>query len=222
MARGLQMPLDQKTILTAVKEAKEKSEKRKFNQSVELILKLQDIDLKSSEGKIQEVVELPYALEKLNKICVIASGELALKAKKANADHVIERAQLESLAGKKQEMRKIANAYDVFIAEAPLMPLVGKTLGSVLGPRGKMPIPVPPSVDIAGLIAKHHKTIILRLRNQPVLQCRIGMENMKEEEITENIQAVLRILEGKLKKGLKNIKFAYLKTAMGTPVKVKP
>jgi large subunit ribosomal protein L1 len=216
------MPLDQKTILNAVKEAREKSEKRKFNQSVELILKLQDIDMKSPEAKIQEVVELPHALEKPNKICVIAQGELAMKAKKANADHVVERSELEGMAGKKQEMRKIANQYDFFIAEAPLMPLIGKTLGSVLGPRGKMPVPVPPSADIASLIAKHRKTVTIRMRNQPTLQSRIGMENMKDEEITDNIMAVLRVLEGKLKRGMKNIKFAYIKTAMGAPVKIKP
>ncbi|MGD0159275.1 MAG: 50S ribosomal protein L1 [Candidatus Bathyarchaeia archaeon] len=216
------MPLDQKTILTAVKEAREKSEKRKFNQSIELILKLQDIDMKSPEAKIQEVVELPHALEKANKICVIAQGELAMKAKRANADHVIERSELEGMAGKKQEMRKIANQYDFFIAEAPLMPLIGKTLGSVLGPRGKMPVPVPPSADIASLIAKHRNTVTIRLRNQPTLQSRIGMENMKDEEITDNIMAVLRVLEGKLKRGMKNIKFAYIKMAMGGPVKIKP
>jgi large subunit ribosomal protein L1 len=216
------MPLDQKTILTAVKEAREKSEKRKFNQSIELILKLQDIDMKSPEAKIQEIVELPHALEKPNKICVIAQGELAMKAKRANADHVVERSELEGMAGKKQEMRKIANQYDFFIAEAPLMPLVGKTLGSVLGPRGKMPVPVPPSADIASLIAKHRKTVTIRMRNQPTLQSRIGMENMKDEEITDNIMAVLRVLEGKLKRGMKNIKFAYIKMAMGAPVKVKP
>jgi large subunit ribosomal protein L1 len=145
-----------------------------------------------------------------------------MKARKANADHVIERADLESIAGKKQEMRKIANEYDFFIAEAPLMPLVGKTLGSVLGPRGKMPIPVPPSADIAGLMTKHRKTIVVRLRNQPMLQNRVGMENMKDEEITENVQAVLRVLEGKLKKGTKNIKSLFIKTAMGAPVKIKP
>jgi large subunit ribosomal protein L1 len=216
------MPLDQKAILTAVKEAKEKSEKRKFNQSIELILKLQDIDMKAPEAKIQEIVELPHALEKPNKICVIASGEMALKAKKANADHVIERSELEGLAGKKQEMRKIANGYDFFIAEAPLMPLVGKTLGSVLGPRGKMPVPVPPSADIAGLIAKHRKTVVVRLRSQPIIQSRIGMENMKDEDITDNIQMVLRVLEGKLKRGIKNVKLAYIKTAMGPPIKLKP
>ena len=216
------MPLDQKTILTAVKEAKEKSEKRKFTQSVELVLKLQELDMKSPEAKIQEVVELPHvAQEKANKVCVVASGELALKARKAGADLVLERGDLERLAGKKRELRKIANDYDFFVAEAPLMPLVGKMLGPVLGPRGKMPTPVPPSADIAALLQKYRKTIILKLRNQPILQCRIGTESMTEEELAENIQTVLRVLEGKLKKGIKNIRFAYIKTAMGAPVKVK-
>ena len=216
------MPLDKKTILATVKETKEKSEKRKFTQSIELVLNLKEIDMKSSEGKIHEVIELPYSLEKPNKICVIASGELALKARRANADHVVERADLEGLAGKKRELRKIANEYDFFIAEAPLMPLVGRILGPILGPRGKMPMPVPPTADIASLIEKHRKTITLRMRNQPILQCRVGMESMKDEEITENVQAVLRVMEGKLKKGMKNIKFAYLKTSMGKPVKIKP
>jgi large subunit ribosomal protein L1 len=85
-----------------------------------------------------------------------------------------------------------------------------------------MPVPVPPGADIAGLMAKHRKTIIVRMRNQPIVQCRIGTENMKEEELTENIQAVLRVVEGKLKRGMKNIKFASIKTSMGAPVRIKP
>jgi large subunit ribosomal protein L1 len=216
------MPLDQKTILSAVKEAKEKSEKRKFNQSVELVLNLRDVDMKSPEGKLQEVIELPYSPAKQNKICVIASGELALKAKRANADLVVERAELDGFAGKKRELRKIGNDYDFFIAEAPLMPLVGKVLGPVLGPRGKMPMPVPPTADIASLIEKHRKTVVVRMRSQPILHCRVGSENMKEEEIAENVQAVLRAVEGKLKRGEKNIKLAYIKTSMGKPVSIKP
>lgn len=217
------MPLDRNTILAAVKEAKEKSKKRNFTQSVELILNLKDIDMKSPGGKIQELIELPYyPLEKPNKICVIASGELALKARKAKADLVVERADLEGVAGKKRELRKIANEYDFFIAEAPLMPLVGKILGPVLGPRGKMPVPVPPTADITSVIEKHRKTIIVRMRNQPILQCRVGIESMKEEEIAENVQTVLRVIEGKLKKGMKNIKLASIKTSMGTPVRIRP
>ena len=216
------MPIEQKTLLSAVKEAKEKSGRRNFTQSVELILNLQDIDMKSPEGRLQENVELPYPpVEKTNKICVIATGELALKAKKANADLVLDKAELEGLAGKKKELRKLANEYDFFIAEAPLMPLVGKVLGPALGPRGKMPIPVPPTADIESLLNKYRRTVVVRMRNQPVIQCRVGTENMKEEELAENIQAVLRVVEGKLKRGMKNIKSVCIKTTMGAPVKIK-
>jgi large subunit ribosomal protein L1 len=63
---------------------------------------------------------------------------------------------------------------------------------------------------------------VLRTRGQPIVQCRIGTEGMKEEELAENVQTVLRVLEGKLKKGMKNIKSATIKTSMGAPVKVRP
>jgi large subunit ribosomal protein L1 len=215
------MPLDQKAIINAIKEAKEKSTKRKFTQSVELILNLKDIDMKSSEGRIQERIELPHSIsEKPNTICVIATGELALKAKKAKADLVIGKDELGGLAGKKKDMRKIANEYSFFIAEAPLMPLVGKIMGPVLGSRGKMPVPVPPTADISGLIKKYRKMVFVRMRNQPVIRCRVGTESMKEEELAENVQTVVRVIEGKLKRGIKNIKTVYLKTSMGTPVKI--
>jgi len=216
------MPLDNKTLLNAVKEAKAKSGQKKFNQTIELIIDLKEVDMKAPEGKIQQVLELPHATGKPNKICVIASGELALKAKNAKVERVIEKDGLEELAGKKKELRKIASDYDVFISETPLMPLVGRIFGPVLGPRGKLPVPIPPNADIASLIPKHRKTIVVRLRNQPIIQCSIGTENMPEEELVANIQAVLRVLEGKLKRGLKHIKFAFIKTSMGEPVKIKP
>jgi len=215
------MPLEQKTIITAIKEAKEKSKKRNFTQSVELILNLKDIDMKSPEGRIQERIELPHpSPEKPNKICVIATGELALKAKRAKADLVIGNDELAGLAGRKKELRKIANDYNFFMAEAPLMSRVGKTLGPALGPRGKMPVPVPPTADISGLIKRYRKMVFVRMRNQPVIRCRVGTESMKEEEIAENVQTVLKTIEGKLKRGTKNIKTVYLKTSMGTPVKI--
>ncbi|MBN1357580.1 50S ribosomal protein L1 [Candidatus Bathyarchaeota archaeon] len=216
------MPLDKNTLLDAVKEAKSKSGDKKFNQSVELILDIKEIDMKSPEGKIQQVIELPHVTGKPNKILVIATGELAMNARNAKVDKVMEKPELEDLAGKKKDLRKLANTYDVFLAEAPLMPLVGRTFGPVLGPRGKLPVPVPPTADITVLVKRHRKTVVVRMRNQPIIQCAVGTADMKEEEIVDNIQAVLRMLEGKLKRGLKNIKFAFIKTSMGTPVKIKP
>ena len=58
------MPLDNKTILEAVKQAKAKSGEKKFNQTVDLILDIMEIDMKAPEGKIQEIVELPHATGK--------------------------------------------------------------------------------------------------------------------------------------------------------------
>jgi large subunit ribosomal protein L1 len=216
------MPLDKKTLLNAVKEAKEKSGQKKFNQTVDFILDIKEIDMKAPEGKITEVVELPHLTAKPNKICVIATGELALKSRHANVDKVIERTDLDALAGKKKDLRKIANDFDVFISEAPLMPTVGRVLGPALGPRGKMPIPIPPNADIETLLQKYRKTILVRMRNQPVIQMSIGTANQSDEDLVDNILAVLRVLEGKLKRGLKNVDVAFVKTSMGTPVKIKP
>jgi len=215
------MPLDTKTILDAIKEVKGKSEKRNFVQSIELVINLQDIDPKKPESKIQELIELPYPPGKENRICVVASGEMALKAKRAGADLVVERGDLEALMGDKKKQQELAETYDSFIAEAPLMPIVGRSLGATLGPKGKMPTPVPPTADIADQIKKQRKMLLVRLRGQPVLQCRVGNENMPDEEITQNVQAVIRRIEGKLKRGIKNIRSIHLKTTMGPPVKVK-
>ena len=139
------MSLDTKTILEAVKQAKSKTEKRKFVQAIELVINLREIDMKKPESKIQELIELPYPIGKPIKVAVIAQGELASKAKKAGADLVIERSELEGLAGDKKRQKQIVNNYDSFIAEAPLMTTVGRILGSVLGPKGRMPTPVAPT-----------------------------------------------------------------------------
>jgi large subunit ribosomal protein L1 len=209
-----------KSILEAVKEAKDKSKKRNFAQSVELAISLQDVDPKKAGDRIQELIELPHPAGKETRICVIASGEMALKAKRSGASLVMKRGDIEALMGDKKRQKELAKIYDFFIAEAPLMPLVGKSLGATLGPRGKMPTPVPPTVNIADQIKKHRKMVLLRMRGQPVLQCRVGNESMADEEIAENVQAVMRRIEGKLKRGIKNIRSIHLKTAMGTPVKV--
>ncbi|KPV61854.1 MAG: 50S ribosomal protein L1 [Candidatus Bathyarchaeota archaeon BA1] len=215
------MPLDTKSILEAIKEAKSKSERRNFTQSIDLMINLQDIDLKKPESKIQELIDLPYLMGKGNKICVIASGELALRAKEAGADLVIERGELEALTGDKKKQRELAKNYDFFIAEAPMMPLVGRVLGTTLGPKGRMPTPVPPTANIAEQIEKHRRMVLVRLRGQPTLQCRAGTENMPDEQIAENVQAIIRRLEGKLKRGVKNIGSVCLKTTMGPTVKIR-
>ncbi len=215
------MSLDPKSTLEAIKEAKERAKKRSFVQSIDLIVNLKDIDPKKSESRIQELIELPHPAREVNRICVFASGELALRARRAGADLVMERSDLETLMGDKKRQKELAKTYDFFIAEAPLMPLVGRVLGTTLGPKGRMPTPVPPTASIKEHIERHRNMVLIRLRGQPVLQCRVGTEDVPDEQISENIQVVMRGIERRLNRGIKNIRSIWLKTTMGPPVRVK-
>ena len=93
-----------------------KTEKRGFNQSIELIINLRDIDMKKPEGRIQENIELAHYIGKQILICVFATGDMALRARRAGADLVIEREELESLGNDKKRQRKIANRFLIVYA----------------------------------------------------------------------------------------------------------
>jgi len=215
------MPVSKEAIMEAVEKAKGVSKKRKFKQSVDLILSLRDVDMKKPEGRINELVEIPNAFGKKQRVCVIATGELALIAEKAGADRVIRKENLEALSKDKKTAKKLVDEFDFFFADAPLMPLIGKTLGAFLGPAGKMPTPLPPRAPVGEMIEKHRKMIRIRVLNQPSFQHSVGTEDMQSEKIAENIFSVITKLEEKLKKGIKNIRSANVKLTMGKPVEIK-
>jgi len=203
----------------AIEEAKNNSKKRNFTQSMELIINLKDVDLKKPENRINEKVILPHPIGKPLKICVFGDGEFAAKAKEAGAQTIIGKEMLDKIASSKKDIRKLAEAHDIFIARADYMPIIGRYLGSILGPRNKMPEPLPPSADIASIIDKAKNTVWIRTRNQPVVQCIIGREDMPTEELVENALTVISRIIEKFK-GSRNIESIYIKTTMGKPVKV--
>ncbi|MBP8685499.1 MAG: 50S ribosomal protein L1, partial [Methanomassiliicoccales archaeon] len=135
-----------KAIVTAVKKALERSPKRNFVQTVDLSINLKDVDMSIPKNRIQEDIILPHGRGKPIKVCVIGSGEMLLKAKDV-ADRVVSVEELGTIADDKKQAKKMATEFEYFIAEAPLMPTIGKRLGIVLGPRGKMPKPIPPGAD---------------------------------------------------------------------------
>jgi len=214
------LPLAKEEIGRALGELRKNLVKRKFPQSIDLVVKLREVDLKKPENRINEAIALPNPPDKSLKICVIASGDLATRAKAAGADMLISREDLENLGKDKKAARKLAVSYDFFIAEAPLMPLVGRGLGSFLGPRGKMPTPIPPNAPIDQVVSNHRKMVRVRMREQPVLQCRVGTENMSDDKLVENVQTVVSRVEQKLERGFKNIGEILLKATMSKPVKV--
>jgi large subunit ribosomal protein L1 len=198
----------------AVQKALEGAKKRNFVETVELAINLKDVDLSVPKNRITEDVILPNGRGKAVRICVIGGGELALKAKDV-ADLVITPEELQTIADDKKQAKKIANSTNYFIAEAPLMAVVGKRLGTVLGPRGKMPKPIPPGADPTGMIESLRKTVSVRTKDRITFHAPVGTVEMPVEQIAENIDALLKRIELKLEKGRMNIDSSYIKTTMG-------
>ena len=204
----------EKSTVMAVQKALESAKKRNFVETVELAVNLKDVDLSVPKNRITEDVILPNGRGKAVRVCVIGGGELALKAKDV-ADLVITPEELQTIADDKKQAKKIANSTNYFIAEAPLMAVVGKRLGTVLGPRGKMPKPIPPGADPTGMIESLRKTVSVRTKDRITFHAPVGTADMPVEQIADNIDALLKRIELKLEKGRMNIESSYVKTTMG-------
>lgn len=204
-------------LAEVVTKAKEETKKMKFKQSLELIINFKDIDVKKGFA-INEVVQLPKTNSPAT-VCVIATGEMSQKAKAAKADSVIGNEELAKFEANKRESRKFINKYDFFLADTKIMPTVGKALGQLLGPRGKMPTPVPFDAPIDAFLARFRTSIKVRTRASLSISCKIGDESMEDSDLATNAFAVLNTIEKKLPNGEKNIKKVLIKTTMGKPVK---
>ncbi len=200
-----------------IKDAKAATKERKFKQAIELIINFKDIDVKKGFA-LNEVVQLPKTNSPAT-VCVMATGDMGQKAKQANADAVIGTEELGKFATNKRESRKFINKYDFFLADTQVMPIIGKTLGQLLGPRGKMPTPVPFDASIESFLQRFRSSIKVRSRASLSLSCKIGDETMEDADLATNAHAVLSAIEKKLPNGERNIKRIMIKTTMGKPVK---
>ena len=209
-----------KTIEDAVRKAISEAPERGFKESVDLAINLHNIDMSLPANRVDEEIILPHGRGRSAKIAVFASGETALLAQRAEADLVISPDELNELGDDKKRARKIADEYTYFIAETSFMPTIGKKLGPILGKRGKMPLPLPPNVDIAPIIKRQKNLVKLRSRDRLTFHMAVGSRDMDVQEIVENVEAVTTKLEQTLKDGKQNLKSVYVKTTMGPAVKV--
>jgi len=212
--------VNENQLLETIKEAKKSEKERKFKQSLEMIMVFRDIDVKKG-FTINEVIQLPNEMTTPAKICVIASGDMGTKAKNANADEILDNDGVTNLAQDKRKSRKLLNKYDFFLADTKLMPVVGKSLGQLMGPRGKMPTPVPFNADIQSFLDRFKKSIRVRLKSTLALSCKFGDVSMTETDLAANANAIISAIEKKLPNGDKNLKKIMIKTTMGKTVKLE-
>lgn len=210
--------VDRPTV-EVVTEALGKASERKFSESVELSVNLKELDLTVPKNRIEEEIALPHGRGRAVRVAVFGTPEL-LQRMKGVADVSVSSAELDELAKDKKRSKKLASQVDFFLAEAPLMPTIGKRLGVVLGPRGKMPRPVPPGSDPSNLVNALKRSIRVRSRSNRTFHAAVGNRSMGAAEIAANVDVVLNRIVSKLERGRSNIESVYVKTSMGPAVRL--
>ena len=207
-------------IKQAIEQALSEAPERKFVETVEFAFTIKDVDLKNPSNRIQEEIRLPAGRGRTPSIAMFAEGEMATKAKNAGII-VIDPTQIEELGGTRQKARKLARKHDFFLSEIPNMGPIGRFLGVVLSPRGKMPRPVPPVADPAAIAAGLKDVAIVRSRDKITFHTVIGTRDLDIDALTLNGMEVWKRVMSKLERGSGNIRSFYIKTSMGPSVRVE-
>jgi large subunit ribosomal protein L1 len=202
------------TILEKIKEVREKSKKRNFNQRFDLVVNLKELDLKKAESKIDELFVLPKGSGKDASVALFSDN-----IKKIEGCTILNSPDMEKLTKDKKAVRNLIGQSEFFFAEPKLMVTVGKYLGKFLAPKGKMPKPV--AGNIEKTIEDAKRSIKISVGKYPIIHTVIGSEKMDDKDLEENIRAVLNFLKIRLPKGKNNIKNVYLKLTMGNPIKIE-
>ena len=189
----------------------------KFDETVELHIRT-GCDGRHAEEQIRGAVVLPHGTGKTVRVLVFAKGDKVNEAEAAGADFV----------GGDELIPKIQNEgwldFDVVVATPDMMGVVGR-LGKVLGPKGLMPNPKAGTVtmDVTKAIndIKAGK-IEYRLDKSNIVHCPIGKVSFSEEQLTENLKAIMDAI---VKAKPASLKGTYLKSitissTMGPGVKV--
>jgi len=192
-----------------------KNESKKFKQTVDLIVNLQKFEVKKTPLNI--FVRIPHK-SKDKKIAAFFESE-------SEFIDTITEIDFKKYSDKKK-LKNLVKKYDFFIAQAKLMPKVATVFGRVLGPAGKMPSPqigiVLNADEKATNELKEKINTSLRIRaKEPSIKVAVGKEDMKDEEIIENVLSIYNELLKALPRDKENIKNIELKFTMTKPIKMK-
>ena len=209
-------------IKKALEQLRKDSKKRKFDQSVDFIANLRDLNIKKAEDNVDVFVTLQHPPPKNFKICALVGKELVDKSKVF--DKVISDEEFINYKDKK-ETKKLSKSYDIFLAQANIMGKVATTFGKILGPKGKMPNPKAGHVltldmNLEKIKNKIQSSIRLKTKGESIVKASIGKESMTDDQLIDNFNTTYNALVHALPKEENNIGIIYLKTTMSKPIKV--
>jgi len=224
------MSLQMNDLEKALKEVianSESKKKRKFVETVDIVVNLKNVNLKDPNRRFNNEIELPNPVDEKTTVCFFVDGDQLVQAGNLKAD-ALSKDAMEAIGKKeKAEKRKFVHKYEYFVANTEMMKNLAKTLGKALGPSGKMPRPQPqgygvinPSDSLAPTLERYKKIVRMKLQKFPLIQFKIGSKAMDVKKLAQNLKASIEWIEQKLEKGKANIKSIYVKTTMGAPVKL--
>jgi len=215
--------MEKKAFLAALQRMRDESRQRKFTQSIELMVNFKGLDFKKPDNQIDIRVTMPFATGKgRGKVLVFAKDKSFMEQIKDKVDKVIAEPEIQGL--NKKQIAEITEAYDVLLAEGPVMLTVGKFLGQQLAPKGKMPKPIAPNSAVIESSLKEMSSVT-RVTNRkgkpvPVIQLVIGSEKMENEQLAGNAKAVVDAVVNALPGKTQNLKSVFIKETMGPAIKV--
>ena len=213
--------VEKSVLIDALKKAKEQAPERKFTESVDMTINLKNIDMSQPKNRIDETILLPNGNGRVVKIAVLGSGDIVTQARESGVELIMGPEEIERLGGAPREARKVASEHQFFLAETQVMSLVGRWLGPRLGPRGRMPQPIPAGTDIRPIVERLRKSVKVRTKDKMSFSLKVGTTAMGEEEVADNIDAILKRILSKLEMGDFQVRSVYVKTTMGPSVKVE-
>ena len=194
-----------------------KNSTTKFDESIDVSLK---INLKQSKGgdlSLRTVINLPNGSGKKNKVAVLCEADKIEESKKAGADVVGSDDLIEKIAAGKFDFTKL-------ICTPAMMGKIGK-YGKILGPKGLMPNPKLGTVasDIIKAV-KDIKTGLVEIRNDKDgnLSSTIGRKSFSTEKLLENYNHFIESLKKEKPDTIKGelIKGIFLTSTMGISYKI--
>jgi len=215
--------MEKKDIVQAIQHLREFSKKRNFSQTVDLIINLKGVDIKKQGNSIDLFATLPHARKKKLKICALVGYELSQSAK--IFDKVVIQDEFPKYQANPKLVTELTRDYDLFVAQANLMGPIATTFGRTLGPKGLMPNPrsgavAPPEANLELLSVKLQRTVRLQTKKEAIVKAPVGSEEMKDEEIADNVLSAYNTLIHSLPQEEHNIKSVVLKSTMGPAIRV--
>ncbi|KAF1860217.1 hypothetical protein Lal_00033413 [Lupinus albus] len=209
----LQSEALREAISQIVTNSKEKN--RKFTETIELQIGLKNYD-PQKDKRFSGSVKLPHIPRPKMKICMLGDAQHVEEAEKIGLDYMDVEA-LKKLNKNKKLVKKLAKKYHAFLASEAIIKQIPRLLGPGLNKAGKRACM---QESLESKVNETKAMVKFQLKKVLCMGVAVGNCAMEEKPIFQNVQLSVNFLVSLLKKNWQNVRCLYLKSTMGSAVRV--